>query len=89
MFEVLFRCAGGQSKSVSLPASADSSQQLTPASGTVLLVEDEDPLRNATATALRKRGFSVLSAADGHAAVEIFRDRAGDMVRRLARDDNR
>jgi DNA-binding response OmpR family regulator len=43
------------------------------------LVEDEDQLRIATATALQKRGFSVLSAADGPTAVELFRARAEDI----------
>ena len=45
----------------------------------VLFVEDEDPLRVATATALQRKGFSVLSAADGPTAVETFRVRADDI----------
>uniref|UniRef100_Q023Q2 histidine kinase n=1 Tax=Solibacter usitatus (strain Ellin6076) TaxID=234267 RepID=Q023Q2_SOLUE len=44
--------------------------------GAVLLVEDEDTLQLATSKALRKRGFSVLVARDGWAAVELFRAHA-------------
>src|SRR4051794_28137253 len=40
---------------------------------TILLVEDEDLLRSAVATALRRDGYSVLQAADGTVAVELLR----------------
>lgn len=39
----------------------------------VLVVEDEDPLRQAVIGMLRKRGFSVIAAADGAAAIEFLR----------------
>jgi DNA-binding response OmpR family regulator len=42
-------------------------------------VEDEEQLRIATATALQKRGFSVVSAADGLTAVELFRAQSEDI----------
>lgn len=41
-------------------------------SGTVLLVDDEEPLRLAVAKMLRKGGFNVLEAGDGRAAVDLF-----------------
>jgi two-component system, cell cycle sensor histidine kinase and response regulator CckA len=41
-------------------------------SGTVLLVEDEEPLRLAVAKMLRKGGFTVIEAGDGKAAVDLF-----------------
>jgi two-component system, cell cycle sensor histidine kinase and response regulator CckA len=41
--------------------------------GTVLLVEDEVIVSKAIAIALRHLGFKVLVAADGVAAVEVFR----------------
>jgi len=41
--------------------------------GTVLLVEDEDALRRAVSKILRKQGFSLIEAADGSAAIELFR----------------
>jgi PAS domain S-box-containing protein len=43
------------------------------AEGTVLLVEDEGMLRLAVAKMLRKQGFSVMEAADGIAAIELFK----------------
>ena len=39
-----------------------------------LLVEDEELLRVAVATLLRKNGFLVLEAENGRAAIDLFRD---------------
>lgn len=39
----------------------------------VLVVEDEDPLRQAVSMMLRKRGFSVVEARDGSAALDAIR----------------
>lgn len=41
--------------------------------GTVLVVEDEDALRLAVSKMLSKRGYSVVEASDGCAAVDLFR----------------
>jgi two-component system cell cycle sensor histidine kinase/response regulator CckA len=43
--------------------------------GTILLVEDEDAVRSFAARALATRGYSVLEAASGEAALEILRER--------------
>jgi DNA-binding response OmpR family regulator len=40
--------------------------------GTVLVVEDEEVLRVAVSKALRNRGYSVLDAGDGSAAMDLF-----------------
>ena len=40
--------------------------------GTVLIVEDEEPLRLAVAKMLRKVGFTVLEAGDGRTAMDLF-----------------
>jgi PAS domain S-box-containing protein len=40
---------------------------------TVLVVEDEDPLREVVVKMLRKAGFAVLEAADGTAAIDLLR----------------
>ncbi len=78
-FEVLFR-RDGASPEIAPPVTVDASvKAAAPVSGTVLLVEDEDQLRIATATALQKRGFSVITAADGPTAVELFRAQAEDI----------
>jgi two-component system cell cycle sensor histidine kinase/response regulator CckA len=46
-------------------------------SGTVLLVEDEDPVRKFGARALRNKGYDVIEAESGEAALEILRNTAG------------
>ncbi|MFQ5524830.1 MAG: CHASE domain-containing protein [Thermoanaerobaculia bacterium] len=48
--------------------------------GTVLLVDDEEVVRIVGSRMLKVLGFSVLTAADGVEALEIFRDRADDIV---------
>jgi PAS domain S-box-containing protein len=51
----------------------------TAACGTVLLVEDEGTLQFATSKLLRKKGFKVLPANDGWAALELFKEHANDI----------
>jgi PAS domain S-box-containing protein len=46
---------------------------------TILFVEDEETLRLAVSMALKKKGVSVLAAGDGHAALNLFRERAHDI----------
>jgi CheY-like chemotaxis protein len=43
---------------------------------TILVVEDEEPLREAVSKFLRKKGFSIIEASDGTSAVEILRQHA-------------
>ncbi len=40
---------------------------------TILIVEDEETLRRAISTGLRKRGFSVIEAGDGSVALDLIR----------------
>ena len=47
--------------------------QALPLSGTVLVVEDEESLRLAVCTVLRKKGFSVIEAANGSEAMDLVR----------------
>jgi PAS domain S-box-containing protein len=78
-FEVLFRRFEGCAD-VASPVTSDVREGApAPVSGTVLLVEDEEQLRIATATALQKKGFAVVSAADGPTAVELFRAQSQDI----------
>ncbi|MBP7586034.1 MAG: PAS domain S-box protein [Spirochaetes bacterium] len=49
-------------------------------SGTVLFVDDDDMIRSAASTMLVRLGFSVIAAGDGAQAVELFRERPGDIV---------
>jgi PAS domain S-box-containing protein len=49
-----------------------SAPDVSSVTGTVLLVEDEETLRLTTSRMLRRRGFEVIEAADGRAAIELF-----------------
>ena len=57
------------------PAEAPPVQDLTGA-GTVMLVEDEDPVRIFGARALRNKGYNVLEARSGEAALELMGETA-------------
>jgi CheY-like chemotaxis protein len=73
-FEVLLPCARDLAGRVSPGTPASAMNRLAVNSRTVLLVEEEESLRISVGKALRKRGFSVLSASPGTAALDIFRD---------------
>ena len=47
--------------------------------GTVLMVEDDGPLRRAVSSGLRRQGFSVHEAGDGTAAVAFFAAHAAEV----------
>jgi CheY-like chemotaxis protein len=71
-FEVLLPCSGQPAR--------DTRDRLVPIAaseggigGTVLVVEDEDALRDGVSKMLRKRGFCVVEAADGRSGVDLFR----------------
>lgn len=48
--------------------------------GTILLADDEESLRALGARMLERLGFSVVTAADGRQAVEIYQQRRADIV---------
>jgi signal transduction histidine kinase/CheY-like chemotaxis protein len=48
--------------------------------GTILLVEDEPLVRVATFRTLKQLGYRVIACADGDEAVEIFRERHGEIT---------
>jgi CheY-like chemotaxis protein len=48
-----------------------------PPSRTVLVVDDEDDLREIMCYSLQRRGFTTLAAAEPHEAVEVCRDHDG------------
>jgi len=48
--------------------------------GTVLLVDDEDMVREPAAKMLARLGFTVLTAANGREALEVFRAHSNEIV---------
>ncbi|HEU4769027.1 MAG TPA: ATP-binding protein, partial [Pyrinomonadaceae bacterium] len=77
-FKVLFRGAG-QSPAIASSA-GDAEWRIHGVTGTVLLVEDHNELRLSIAQELEKTGISVISAADGPSAIEVFRDRVDEIA---------
>lgn len=47
--------------------------------GTILVVDDEEPVRNVTRLMLQRAGFDVLTASNGQEAVELYRSRLGEI----------
>ena len=54
-------------------------QQKMEANGAILLVEDEEMLRNMAVAMLKRQGFSVFDAGDGLEAIDIFRKHQADI----------
>jgi signal transduction histidine kinase/CheY-like chemotaxis protein len=54
----------------------DAPAHLPRGTGLILVVEDEEHLRRLDESMLRKGGYEVLSAADGHEAIELYRARS-------------
>jgi DNA-binding response OmpR family regulator len=46
----------------------------------VLLVDDEEPLRESLSYSLRKEGYTVTVAADGHTAIKQFHKQVPDVI---------
>ena len=49
-------------------------------SGTLLVVDDEEAVRNVARMMLERVGFTVLTAADGRAGLEVFQQRADEIA---------
>jgi len=72
-FQILLPCAETTAGTTSVAMSGIEDLGHADQRGTVLIVEDEDPLRKAVGNMLRKRGFEVLEAADGSCAIDLLR----------------
>ena len=72
-FEILLPCSDTTSEAIPKPITGIGHPASLSQAATVLVVEDEDPLRQATSKMLVKRGFSVIEARDGSAALEAIR----------------
>ena len=62
-----------------LPSAAPAPPLEFPGAGKVLVVDDEEIVRRIARTALERAGYTVLLAADGREAVEVFRREAGEI----------
>jgi PAS domain S-box-containing protein len=71
-FEVLLPCEGRAANSEGRMSPVEKATRFS-GLGTVLVIEDEDLLRQASAKVLRNSGFDVLEAADGSAAIDVIR----------------
>ncbi|HYL15588.1 MAG TPA: PAS domain S-box protein [Terriglobales bacterium] len=63
-------------KHVEPPRAAELDDAITGGSETILLVEDEEPLRQLTRSFLEEKGYSVLTANNGETAIEIAKEYA-------------
>ncbi len=72
-FQILLPCAETTAGTTSGALSGAEGLAHAVQDGTVLIVEDEGPLRKAVGNMLRMRGFEVLEAADGSSAIDLLR----------------
>jgi PAS domain S-box-containing protein len=79
-FEVLLPCIAQPAREFRRPEPYVSTGAGVSATGTVLVVEDEETLRLAVSKMLRAKGFSVIEAKDGSAAVELFQSSSSDIT---------
>ena len=61
-------------------SSAGQPQRKWEGEGTVLVVDDEEAVRNIAKTMLQRAGFDVVLAGDGEEAVEIFREKHSEIM---------
>jgi PAS domain S-box-containing protein len=71
-FEILLPCEGRAASAEDRMSPAEKAAHFSKLA-TVLVIEDEDLLRQAAAKVLRNAGFEVLEAADGSAAIDVIR----------------
>ena len=76
-FKVLFPASR---QPVEESAGPSATKQEWRGSGVILVVDDDEPVRIATKLMLEKLGFTVLTAEDGRAALEVFRSRIDEIV---------
>lgn len=81
-FRVLFPATN---KGISQEVTVHSPSQSKIGSGTVLVVDDEEVVRNLATGMLQRMGFHVLTAKDGADAIEVFRHNA-DRIRLVLLD---
>ena len=78
-FQILLPCSETRAEEESDKISGIESLRRPSPDGTVLIVEDEGPLRQAVTKMLRKTGFDVLEVGDGSSAIDLLRGK-GDKI---------
>jgi PAS domain S-box-containing protein len=78
-FQILLPVAETADPATSDPVSGIEEPMRPSQPRTVLLVEDELPLRRAVGKMLRRRGFEVFEAGDGFSAISLLRANAGEI----------
>jgi PAS domain S-box-containing protein len=73
-FQVLLPCATQRKLTSTDISPAEPPVERRSGTGTVLLIEDEDALRDPVSRMLRRKAFTVIEAADGKTAVDLFRE---------------
>ena len=73
-FQVLLPCIAEKSPSISRELKLVVTDRHPSRTGTIVLVEDEELLRQGVAKFLRTRGYSVIEAADGSIAIDLIRE---------------
>ncbi len=79
VFTILFPPCAHQEATAARAAEDGAGTQATPLSGTILLVDDEEPVRKICAALLERLGFAVVEAGSGEEAIEAVRTTAGDV----------
>jgi PAS domain S-box-containing protein len=78
-FEVFLPCTSKKPPTTPDGLTSFRGGQSSSRTATILVAEDEELLRLAVSKSLRKRGFSVLEANDGSAAIDLFRSHKDDI----------
>ena len=78
-FEILLPCSSESAREGHDEAVSSAAGEVGSFAGTVLVVEDEDTLRLAVSKMLRRKGFTVIEAANGKTGVDLFRASAPEI----------
>jgi CheY-like chemotaxis protein len=78
-FKVLLPCASGDLEANPAPLASSKVETSFPAGGLVLVIDDDETVRNVTARILREFGLTALLAADGRTGLEMFRRHASEI----------
>jgi len=78
-FQILLPCNSEKALDAQGSVTSAGAEHSVARLATILVVEDEALLREAVSKLLRKKGFSVLEASDGSAAIDLIRARADEI----------